>query len=53
MGRKGQSTPNPFANLPEGVPFAYQYQGQLWKMRILVFKNGQPPAMMYSNNEHR
>ena len=36
---------NPFANLPEGIPFSYQYQGQIWKVRILLSENGQSPQI--------
>lgn len=36
---------NPFDNLPEGIQLPYMYQGNIWKMRILLFENGQPPQI--------
>lgn len=42
--KKRPSSSDPFKNVPEGIPFAYHYQGQLWKVRILLTKNGQGPA---------
>ena len=43
MAHKGQSASDPFANLPEGITLPYEYQGQIWKVRILLTNNGQHP----------
>jgi len=32
-----------FRNAPPGISIPYYYQGQIWKIRILLTKNGQPP----------
>ena len=32
-----------FRNTPPGISIPYYYQGQIWKIRILLTKNGQPP----------
>jgi len=42
--KKRPSSSDPFKNVPEGISIPYNYQGQLWKVRILLTKNGQVPA---------